>query len=193
MLLIGITGGIGSGKSLVAKILETLKYPVFYSDSEAKNIVRSNDEVQNEIIRIFGPEAYLQGEYNRPFVAEKVFANQELLTQLNQLIHPAVRAAFDEFCDKSKAEIVFNEAAILFETGTYKSFDAVILVCSPEKLRVERLMKRDNASKEEIQARINKQWSDDKKKKLTNLIIENDEKSSILEQIHEILTIIRPR
>ncbi|MDG2465303.1 MAG: dephospho-CoA kinase [Crocinitomicaceae bacterium] len=193
MLLIGITGGIGSGKSLVAKILETLKYPVFYSDSEAKNIVRSNDEVQNEIIRIFGPEAYLQGEYNRPFVAEKVFANQELLTQLNQLIHPAVRAAFDEFCDKSKAEIVFNEAAILFETGTYKSFDAVILVCSPEKLRVERLMKRDNASKEEIQARMNKQWSDDKKKKLTNLIIENDEKSSILEQIHEILTIIRPR
>ncbi len=193
MLLIGITGGIGSGKSLVAKILETLKYPVFYSDSEAKNIVRSNDEVQNEIIRIFGPEAYLQGEYNRPFVAEKVFANQELLTQLNQLVHPAVRAAFDEFCDKSKAEIVFNEAAILFETGTYKSFDAVILVCSPEKLRVERLMKRDNASKEEIQARMNKQWSDDKKKKLTNLIIENDEKSSILEQIHEILTIIRPR
>ncbi|MDG1347312.1 MAG: dephospho-CoA kinase [Crocinitomicaceae bacterium] len=193
MLLIGITGGIGSGKSLVAKILETLKYPVFYSDSEAKNIVRSNDEVQNEIIRIFGPEAYLQGEYNRPFVAEKVFANQELLTQLNQLIHPAVRAAFDEFCDKSKAEIVFNEAAILFETGTYKSFDAVILVCSPEKLRVERLMKRDNASKEEIQARMNKQWSDDKKKKLTNLIIENDEKSSILEQIDEILTIIRPR
>ena len=192
MLLIGITGGIGSGKSLVAKILETLKYHVFYSDIEAKNIVDSNIEVRNQIIRVFGPQAYLKGEYNRPFVAEKVFANQELLTQLNQIIHPAVRAAFDQFCDKSKAEIVFNEAAILFETGTYKSFDAVILVCSPEKLRMERLMKRDNASKKEIQARMNKQWSDQKKRELTNLIIENDEKSSILEQTNEILAIICP-
>ncbi|MDC1403673.1 dephospho-CoA kinase [Crocinitomicaceae bacterium] len=192
MLLIGITGGIGSGKSLVAKILETSKYHVFYSDIEAKNIVDSNIEVRNQIIRVFGPQAYLKGEYNRPFVAEKVFANQELLTQLNQIIHPAVRAAFDQFCDKSKAKIVFNEAAILFETGAYKSFDAVILVCSPEKLRMERLMKRDNASKKEIQARMNKQWSDQKKRELTNLIIENDEKSSILEQTNEILAIICP-
>ena len=192
MLLIGITGGIGSGKSLVAKILETLKYHVFYSDIEAKNIVDSNIVVRNQIIRVFGPQAYLKGEYNRPFVAEKVFANQELLTQLNQIIHPAVRAAFDQFCDKSKAKIVFNEAAILFETGAYKSFDAVILVCSPEKLRMERLMKRDNASKKEIQARMNKQWSDQKKRELTNLIIENDEKSSILEQTNEILAIICP-
>ncbi len=187
MLRIGLTGGIGSGKSLVAKILETKHIPVFYSDDEAKSIVNTNVKVKSEIIALLGPEAYTETGYNRNYVAQRVFQSPEELAKLNQIIHPAVRQAFDQFVVSSKVPYVFNEAAILFETGAYKTFDFMVLVCSPEKLRLERLLNRDKTSTEEIKLRMEKQWSDDEKRPLADFVIENNEKDSLLEQIDDLL------
>jgi dephospho-CoA kinase len=187
MITIGLTGGIGSGKTTVAKILESKGFPVFYSDDVAKAIVVGNPTVKDEIIELLGEEAYLNGAYNREFVGKTVFANKELLTKLNHIIHPAVRKAFSDFSRQQTHPLVINEAAILFETGAYTSFDKTILVCSPKELRIKRLLNRDGASEGEIKARMDKQWTDEQKRELANFVIENDEKHSLLFQIDEIV------
>ena len=187
MLRIGLTGGIGSGKSLVAKILETRNFPVFYSDEVAKNVVNKDVGVKSKIISLLGPDAYTESTYNRNYVAQRVFQAPEELAKLNQIIHPAVRHAFDEFVLSSNVPYVFNEAAILFETGAYKTFDFMVLVCSPEKLRYERLLIRDKTTMEEIKLRMDKQWSDEQKRPLADFVIENNEKDSLLEQIDQLL------
>lgn len=187
MLTIGLTGGIGSGKTTVAKIFESRGYPVFYSDDIAKAIVVENQLVKEQIIDLLGPEAYANGKYNRVFVGEKVFSNNELLSKLNQIIHPAVRQAFKTYAIQQSQPFVLNEAAILFETGAYTSFDKTILVCSPQELRIKRLLERDKASIDEIQARMDKQWSDSQKRELASFVIENDEKQSLLHQVDEII------
>jgi dephospho-CoA kinase len=184
---IGITGGIGAGKSLISKILESLYYPVFNSDVEAKLLVENDSEIKTRIIALLGKEAYSLNGYNRPFVAGIVFSNDEKLKQLNAIIHPAVRNAFQEFVWNSDSDIVFNEAAILFETGAYKEFEKTILVCADEELRIKRIAKRDKASIEEIKARFAKQWPDERKRPLADFIIENNEKESVLVQLNEIL------
>jgi dephospho-CoA kinase len=187
MLRIGLTGGIGSGKSLVAKILETRNIPVFYSDKEANALVEKNAEVKSKIIDLLGAEAYNSSGYNRPYVAQRVFNSADLLGKLNQIIHPAVRQAFDHFVSSRNSTYVFNEAAIFFETSAHQSFDFMVLVCSPMELRIKRLQDRDKATVEEIKNRMDKQWSDEKKRPLADFIIENNENDSILEQIDELL------
>ncbi len=191
MLRIGLTGGIGSGKSVVARILETMGFPVFYSDEEARRIVESNPSVKTNIIELIGPEAYQEEKYNRTFVSEKVFRNSDILNQLNQIIHPAVRQSFELFIEENKSEFVFNEAAIFFETGAYSAFDETVLVCAPKELKISRIQKRDGLSREEIILRMEKQWSDDKKRELASFSIENDESHSVLEQIQDMLTFLR--
>lgn len=187
MLRVGITGGIGSGKSLVSKILKSMNFPIFNSDSEAKRIITENKELREELITLFGKEVYSNKELNKPFLANIIFNDDIALKKVNALIHPKVRHSFEEFAAIQKSRIVFNEAAILFESGGYELMDHVILITAPEELRITRVMNRDNVSKMEVEARMSKQWSDDQKRKLTNLEIVNDEKRPLVNQIEDIL------
>lgn len=186
-MTIGLTGGIGSGKSTVAKVLESMGYPVFYSDTAAKHLMNSDRRLQLDIMHHFGDNAYINGQLNRSYLAEKIFSNPKDKEVLNQLIHPRVREAFTEFTQNSKAELVFNEAAILFETGAYSNFDKTILVTAPAETRIQRVLKRDNASREEVQSRMANQWSDDRKIPLADYIINNGDTDAVLDQIEGIV------
>lgn len=187
MLKIGVTGGIGSGKSLVSKILSTQNYPVFYSDDVAKKILIEDEEAKLELIQIFGPLVYSRGQLDRAYLSGLVFNNQEALEKLNNVVHPRVRSSFESFMQKTKSHIVFNEAAIFFETGAFKNFDKMILVTAPKSLRIERVMARDRVSEQEVRARMSAQWEDEEKIPLADYVIVNDEQTSLIEQITSIL------
>jgi dephospho-CoA kinase len=187
MKRIGLTGGIGSGKSFIANILEHMGFPVYYSDSRSKELTKSNPSIKTGLISLFGEEVYVDGELNTQLVATKIFQNEELRQKVNELIHPIVRNDFDQWALTQKSQLIFNEAAILFETGAYRNFDATILVCAPMELKIQRVMKRENCSKEDVLARMSKQWSDDEKSKLADFIINNDECDPILNQLKLIL------
>ena len=190
MKRIGLTGGIGSGKSFVADLLTKMGYPVYYSDSRSKELTKSNPTIREGLIAMFGEEVFKEEGLNTTLIAEKMFQDDALRLRINQLIHPIVRKDFEEWVSKQDKDLVFNEAAILFETGAYKTLDATILVYAPESLKIERVMRRENCSKEEVLARMNKQWSDEKKMKLTNYLIFNDEKIPLLVQIEKCITML---
>lgn len=187
MKRIGLTGGIGSGKSFIANILEHMGFPVYYSDSQSKVLTKSNPKIRTGLISLFGENVYVDGELNTQLVATEIFQNEELRQKVNQLIHPIVRKDFDDWATNQHSELVFNEAAILFETGAYKNFDANILVCAPIELKIKRVMKRENCSREHVLARMNKQWSDAEKMKLANYCVVNDDQLPVLAQLEEIM------
>lgn len=187
MLKIGLTGGIGSGKSLIGKIVETLGYPVYYSDLAAKELVDTDSEIRNQLIQLLGSEVYIIDELNRLFLAQQLFKNDQLRIQVNQIIHPKVRTAFVEWCNRQNSPYVFNEAAILFETGAYKTMDINLLVTAPKELRIQRVIERDKMTVQQVEERIRKQWSDNEKSELANFIIVNDEKDPLIAQIEAFL------
>ncbi len=191
MIKIGVTGGIGAGKSLICSILEHLGYSVFYSDTEAKKIISSNHQVKLELIELFGNQIFTDGQLNRPFLASLLFSDSTLIDKMNSIVHPKVREAFDSWSLIQNSSIVFNEAAILFETGSYKNFDATILVTAPLNIRLKRVVARDKTSEEEIMKRINNQWSDEQKKDLATYIIVNDDSQSVLNQLDVVLSTIK--
>lgn len=176
---IGITGGIGSGKSTVCKIIEKLGYPVFYSDLEAKSIMNYNSDVIEKVKLLFGESAYDEhGALNRAHLAQVAFKNPSVLASLNDIIHPAVRIAFENFSLKnSEKKLIFNEAAILFETGAYKRFDFNILVCAEMLRRIKRVCERDNISENQVLERMKNQWSDDQKIPLADFVIYNNDEA----------------
>jgi dephospho-CoA kinase len=193
-LKVGITGGIGSGKTMVCRILETMGYPVFYSDNEAKRIMSHHPQVRDFLIQHVGEEAYGTEGLNRALLAEKLFSNPQLLSQVNELVHPLVRQAFDEFAAAhAERALVFNEAAILFETGAYKRFDAVVLITADEEIRIQRVMKRDQLTEIEVRNRMKRQWSDNEKMNLTNFVIENNEHTPLLIQVEQVIAKILNR
>lgn len=173
MRVLGLTGGIGSGKTTVARIFEELGVPVYIADDEAKKLMHVDEEVKERISALFGREAYKEGQLDRKFIASKVFHDKEKLEQLNAIVHPAVAAHFEHWKNHQKTAYVIYEAAILFEKGGYSRNDFNLLVTAPHELKVERLLKRDNSSLEEILARMNNQWSDEKKAALADFVIEN--------------------
>lgn len=183
---IGITGGIGSGKSIATRIFQAMGYPVFYADKEAKKIMTSNQKVIQEITTIFGKEAYIKGELNKKHLANKIFNHPELKNKINQIVHPAVRSEFNKLVEKSKGQLVFNEAAILFETGAYKNFDYTICVVADKELRIKRVQQRDGMTDKEIESRMNNQWDDKQKIPLADFTVYNNEGDRILPQILEI-------
>jgi dephospho-CoA kinase len=185
MLKIGLTGGIGSGKSFVSHIFSRLGIPVYDSDKRGKWLMNHNPDVKNRIIRLLGTMSYLNGELNRKFISGKVFNNKELLTGLNQIVHPSVENDFRDWCTQqnTKNAFVIQEAAILFESGAYKNMDYIILVTAPEELRIKRVMERDNISKTEVQNRIKNQFPTEKLMPLADFIIQNNDKELILPQI----------
>lgn len=187
IISVGITGGIGTGKSTICRILGIMGYPVFYSDTAAKEILSSDSKVRNQIIELFGSQSYRGDKPDKEFLAQMVFNNTQNLEQLNQIVHPAVRKQLAEWSQVQNSKFVFNEAAILFESGSYKNFSKTILVTSPTELRIQRLLKRDKTSVEQIKARMANQWSDDQKIPLADFIVVNDEKVLIIPQVLEIL------
>jgi dephospho-CoA kinase len=182
-IAIGITGGIGSGKSIVAKAIKVLGYPVFYSDEVAKDILANDAETITAMKALLGDGVYSNGKVNRDFIADKIFNDQTLKEKVNQIIHPKVRNRFNDLLNNSENDIVFNEAAILFETGAYKNFDFTICVVSDLETRIERVKKRDGISEEAIRARINNQWSDEKKLALADFVIYNNNNDLLIPQI----------
>ncbi len=193
MKKIGITGGIGSGKSVVGQILEAMHFPVYYSDQQSKVLVETDLEIREELIKLLGTEVYLDGKLNRPFLTQQLFSNDDLRLKINQIIHPKVREAFTIWVNKQSSNLVFNEAAILFETGAYQSMDYNILVTAPLELKIERVLKRDNITINEIQERISKQWSDEEKIPLADFVIVNDEVKPLLKQVEAILKKVKSK
>ena len=187
MIKIGITGGIGSGKTLISSVIEHIGYPVFYSDIEAKNILEKDQKVKSEMEELFGNDIYIVNKLNRPLLSNLLFSNKSLIEKVNSIVHPIVRLKFDVWSKEKKTSIVFNEAAILFETEAYKKFDASILVIAPQEVRLKRVMLRDNLSKEQIISRINNQWLDEDKISLATHVISNNGSDPILSQIENVI------
>jgi dephospho-CoA kinase len=183
---IGLSGGIGSGKSTVAKALEHMGYPVFYSDEEAKKLYATHPSLKNELIALLGKESYQNGAFQKHLLATKLFENPDLKEQIAALVHPLVRERFNKWALQQTTDLVFNEAAILFETGAYKLFSATILVVAPLETRIQRVQKRDGLSREAVLSRIENQWADSEKINLTPYVIINDGQP-LLQQIEDII------
>ena len=190
MIQIGLTGGIGAGKTSVAKVLEHMGYPVFYSDLEAKKLYDDHPILKEQMIALFGNELYQNGHFDKNILARQLFQNPILKEKVSELVHPLVREAFEQWASQQHTNMVFNEAAILFETGAYQQFTATILVVAPEDLRIQRVISRDQLTEQEVRNRINQQWTDAQKKALTPYVIENDGRPLLI-QIEACLTAIQ--
>lgn len=187
MKKIGLTGGIGSGKTTIAHMLEAMSYPVYYSDLRSKELCDHDEGIRSQLILLCGDKAYEDGQLNRPYLSECIFSNPELRLKVNEIIHPVVRKDFEDWTFKQTSSLIFNEAAILFETGAYEQFDAVVLVCAPTSQRIERVMLRDLSTKSSVEQRIESQWTDEQKRALTGLCIENDGSRPLLIQVEDIV------
>lgn len=188
--LIGLTGGIGSGKTEVAKMIETKGYPVYYSDVRAKEIVNEKAEIKVGIIQLLGEEAYDEkGQYNRKWVAQQVFNNSELLLKLNAIIHPVVKQDFEYWKNTQNTDFIFKETALLFELGLDKSCFKSILVTAENQIRIKRVMDRDGKTYREVEAIIQKQMPEKEKRQRADFVIDNNGSWEDLEkQVEEILS-----
>ncbi|MER3498135.1 MAG: dephospho-CoA kinase [Chitinophagaceae bacterium] len=186
MLRIGLTGGIGSGKTTVAKIFELLGVPVYYADEAAKRLMKENKEIKTAIKKTFGEEAYLNDELNRSYLAKKVFNDVYQLELLNTIIHPLTIKDAAEWMQKQSAPYVIKEAAIFFESGSAENIDYIIGVYAPQALRIQRAMKRDNVSREEVLKRMSRQIDEAIKLKLCNFLLKNDEQELLIPQVLEL-------
>lgn len=186
MMVVGLTGGIGSGKTTVAKMFEQLGIPVYIADDAGKILMKNSPEIKSQIIHLLGERAYSGNELDRKFIASEVFASKEKLEQLNSIIHPAVARNFLEWKAVQNVPYVIYEAAILFESGSNKKCDKVILVTAPQEIKISRLKKRDQSTLAEIQARMKLQWPDEKKRTIADFEIKNKEIGFTLQQVRKI-------
>jgi dephospho-CoA kinase len=188
MLKVGITGGIGSGKSTVCNLFKCLEIPVFNADEIGRSLLSEDRNVIEDVTGVFGKEILYEGKPDRKKIAEIVFINPEKLKQLNAIIHPAVRKHFNEWMSRQASNYVIDEAAILFETGIYKQLDFTILVIAPEEIRIKRVMQRDEVDAGSIKSRMKNQWSDEEKEKIADFVIINDGIKPVLPQVMKIHT-----
>lgn len=185
---IGITGGIGSGKTTACQLFETLGIPVYYADDRAKWLMNNDDQLRRQLIEVFGTATYgTDNQLDRAYLAKVVFSDKEKLDILNGIVHPAVRAdgiRWDE--EHQQTPYTLREAALLYESGIYQLLDQVICVTAPEALRIERVIARDQTTAEAVKDRIDKQWPEEKKVALADYIIHNDGQQSLIHQVYRI-------
>lgn len=183
MIKVGLTGGIGSGKTMVAKVFEHLGIPIYHADDRAKLLYTTDPQLKKDVLELLGTEAYVDGRLNRPWIAEKVFNDSTLLEQLNRLVHPAVGRDFYNWLEAQTSPYIIKEAAILFESGAHLALDEVILVSAPSEVRLQRVMKRDGLSAAEVRQRMAKQWNEEQRRQNSQHEIINDGHHLVLPQI----------
>jgi len=189
--IIGLTGGIGSGKSSIAKHIESLGVPVYIADTEAKKIL-DTDSVIAQVVALFGNDIVENGKIDRKKIAALVFQDSEKLKKYNNIIHPEVYLHFKNWVKQHRdSPLVVKEAAILFESGSYKDCDKIILVTAPKEYRIERVMKRDAVTREAVEQRMAHQWDDDRKKALSDYVIENIDLEKAKQSAENIITLLR--
>ena len=186
MIIVGLTGGIGSGKTTVAKQFSEMGIPVYIADEEAKGLMRRSKIIKRKLIKLFGDEAYIDDELNKPFLANIIFNDKRYLQKMNAIVHPKVARHFQKWVIKQDTPYVIKEVAILFENGGHKACDFVITVTAPIETRIKRLLKRDNTSKEKIEAIMKNQWTDKEKVKHSHFVIENIELENTKKQVEKI-------
>ena len=194
MKVVGITGGIGSGKTTVAKMFQDLGIPLYIADERAKALMNSSDSIKKKLIGLFGKEAYVGDALNRPFLASKIFQNSNLLKQMNAIVHPEVRADFDLWQSQQEGPYVLKEAAIIFENQMELQYDFIITVVADLDKRIARVIKRDNTTENKVLAIVKNQFSDEEKAKASHFVITNhelhDTKVQVIKIHEELLRII---
>ena len=183
MIKVGISGGIGSGKTTVSKVFQTLGVPVFYADDVVKNLYNTDERLQKAMIDLFGATIYENGKLQTQLLAALIFNNNHLLQQVNELTHPLVSTAFAQWTERQKAPYVMLEAAILFECGMDTLMDINISISAPENVRIARVMQRGGISEEQLSLRMSQQWNDEQRNAKADYVIINDNKEALLPQI----------
>lgn len=182
-LKIGITGGIGSGKTFICKLFEALGIPVYNADEEAKRLMNSDARIKEKLIEQFGEATYKEGRLDRAFLADMVFSDKEKLELLNSIVHPIVIQEAKDWAERQTTRYSLKEAALLFESGSYKDLDYTILVTAPIDIRIQRVIERDGATEQQVRERMNKQLSDEEKLQLADFVIVNDGITPLLPQV----------
>lgn len=193
MIIVGLTGGIGSGKTTVAKEFSKLGIPIYIADEEAKLLMLKSKVIKRKLIALFGENAYVNGALNKGFLSNIIFNDKTYLQKMNAIVHPQVATHFNKWVLKQNTDYVIKEVAILFENGGYKLCDFVITVTAPLETRMTRLLKRDNTSREKIEAIMKNQWTDDEKIKHSNFIIQNIDLADTKKQVLKIVNILNKK
>tara|TARA_R110002049_G_scaffold762_9_gene5085 strand:+ start:936 stop:1523 length:588 start_codon:yes stop_codon:yes gene_type:complete len=186
MMIVGLTGGIGSGKSTVGKMFQKLGVPLYNSDIEAKKLMSRSKRIRTKIEALLGSQSYLDGELNREYIAKSVFKDKKLLQDLNNIVHPAVRRHFISWAKKRKEPYVIQETAIIFENGNSEFYDKIVLVTAPTDVRIQRVVDRDGIAPSAVEERISHQWPDSKKEKLSDFVIENMDLEATQKKVSQI-------
>lgn len=187
MIRIGITGGMGAGKSVISEMMRCLGIPVYDADIASKKILNSNTKVKTQLIELLGEKIFSNGQLNRPLMAQLIFNNNELLLKTNAIIHPAVFEDFIAWSETQNKEVVACETAILFESGMVSYFDSILMVSAPLEIRIERCIKRNNFTREQVLERIAKQMDESKKIELSDFVIDNDNRKALYPQLKNFL------
>lgn len=183
MLRIGLTGGLGSGKTTVAAIFKVLNVPVYYADEASKRLLTENEQIKEAVIKEFGTESYIAGKPDRQYLADIVFNNEEKRKLLNSILHPATISDANQWMQKQTAPYVIKEAALIFESGSDQLLDYVIGVKAPLSLRLQRVIQRDASNEKDVMARMNSQMNEEEKLGQCDFIIDNDEQHMVIPQV----------
>ena len=190
MIVVGLTGGIGSGKTTVAKYFQNLGIPLYIADVEAKKLMNSSKVIKRKLIDLFGEKAYENNELNRSFLASRIFSNDQLLKKMNAIIHPKVGEHFNKWLKKQNSPYVLKEAAIIFENNLQSNYDYIITVVADKEERVKRLRSRDNMTEDRMEAIMAKQFDDQTKIELSDFVITNNDLKTLPEQVDKIHKIL---
>ena len=187
-IIIGVTGGIGSGKSYICRIISSLGFPVYNCDAEAKKLMNTNKHIINSLKQLIGENTYdSEGNLNKPTIAQFLFANEENAHKINSVVHPVVKEDFRSWASAQNADLIFMESAILFESGFNDVVDNVITITAPPETRIERTIRRDNTNREQVIARMNQQMQDEERVRLSDYIISNNTNDNVEQQIKTII------
>ncbi|WP_111682982.1 dephospho-CoA kinase [Winogradskyella tangerina] len=186
MIIVGLTGGIGSGKTTIGKYFESYGIPIYIADKEAKALMNRSKVIKRKLIQIFGESAYKNGRLNRPYLASKIFNNKSLLAEMNAIVHPKVASHFKRWLKRQDAPYIIKEAAIIFENNLEYQYDYIITVITDEDLRIERVMQRDDVTAEKVQSIIRNQLPDKEKIEKSDFVIENNDLETSAKQAFKI-------